>query len=135
MGYERYDKEGYDDDFFRVLATRVLAPLWRRTYFVAAFCAVGVFVAGLVAISKANQYTWEFVLQARFTQEDRARSTAPFRDIFNEPSTLSVVQTEVSLIRSGDIAERGVPASIWPRTPTLLSLSARPSNAPELFAP
>src|SRR5262245_51371241 len=104
IGCEQYDKEGYDDDFFRVLATRVLAPLWRGRYFVAAFCAVGVLVAGLVAIFKPNQYTSEVVLQARLTQEDNRQLLS---DIFvDATSTLRAVQTEVNLIHSADIAER-----------------------------
>ena len=65
IGYERYDEEGYDDDVFRILAL-----LWRRRYFVAAFCAVGVVVAGLVAISIPNWYTSEVVIQARLPRQD-----------------------------------------------------------------
>ena len=132
--YERYDKEGYDDDFFRVLATRVLAPLWRRRYFVAAFCAVGVLVAGLVAIFMANQYTSEVVLQARFTQED-ARDPQLLSEIFvDAASTLSVVQTEVSLIRSGDIAERVVTRLDLAKDPnfakSLLDRPTSPNSSP-----
>jgi len=134
IGYERYDKEGYDDDFFRVLATRVLAPLWRRRYFVAAFCAVGVLIAGLVAIFKANQYTSEVVLQARFTQED-PRDPQLLSEIFlDAASTLSVVQTEVSLIRSGDIAERVVTRLDLAKDPnfakSLLDRPTSPNSSP-----
>jgi uncharacterized protein involved in exopolysaccharide biosynthesis len=134
IGYERYDKEGYDDDFFRVLATRVLAPLWRRRYFVAAFCAVGVLVAGLVAIFMANQYTSEVVLQARLTQED-PRDRQLLSDIFVDAvSTLRVVQTEVDLIRSGDIAERVVTRLDLAKDPnfakSLLDRPTSPNSSP-----
>ena len=77
----------------------------------AAFCAVGVLVAGLVAISKADQYTSEVVLQARLTQEvtQTERDRQLLSDIFlDAASTQRIVQTEVDLIRSGDIAERVV---------------------------
>ena len=129
IGYERYDKEGFDDDFFRVLATRVLAPLWRRKYFVAAFCAVGVLVAGLVAISKANQYTSEVVLQARLTQVD-PRDTQLLSDIFvDAQSTLREIQTEVYLIRSGEIAERVVARLDLAKEPNFAkSLLDRPTS-------
>src|SRR5262245_35990991 len=96
IGYERYDKEGYDDDFYRVLA-RVLAPVWRRRYLVAAFCAVGVLVGGLVATFKANQYTSEVVLQARLTQDDPRDGQLPTEIFIDAASILRVVQTEVDL--------------------------------------
>ena len=134
IGYVRYDKEGYDDDLFRVLATRVLAPLWRRRYFVAAFCAVGVLVAGLVAIFKANQYTSEVVLQARLTQED-PRDRQLLSDIFVDAiSTLRAVQTEVNLIHSGDIAERVVTRLDLAKDPnfakSLLDRPTSPNSSP-----
>ena len=114
IGYERYDNEGYDGDF-----SRILVLVWRRRYFVAAFCAVGVLVAGLIAMFMANQYTSEVVLQARLTQQD-PRDPQLLSDIFPDATTFaSVVHTEVNLIRSGDIAERVV---------TRLDLAKDPNN-------
>ena len=129
IGYERYDKEGYDGDLFPILA-----PLWRRRYFVAAFCAVGVLVAGLVAISKANQYTSEVVLQARLTQVD-PREPRLLSDIFVDAAvTQREIQTEVYLIRSGDIAERVVTRLDLAKDPnfakSLLDRPASPNSSP-----
>ena len=134
IGYERYDKEGFDDDFFRVLATRVLAPLWRRRYFLAAFCAVGVLVGGLVAISKANQYTSEVVLQTRLTQVD-PREPQLSSDLFVDAATTQrEIQTEVYLIRSGDITERVVTRLDLAKDPnfakSLLDRPASPNSSP-----
>jgi uncharacterized protein involved in exopolysaccharide biosynthesis len=134
IGYQRYDNEGHDDDFFRVLAPRVLASLWRGRYFVAAFCAVGVLVGGLVAISMANQYTSEVVLVARFTQED-PRDPQLLSDIFlDAASTLSVVQTELYLIHSDDIAERVVTSLDLANDPnfakSLLDRPTSPNSSP-----
>ena len=94
IGYERYDEEGYDDDLFRILAL-----LWRRRYFLAAFCAVGVVVAGLVAISIPSWYTSEVVLQARLPRQDPQLQSEVLLD------AASVIQTEVDLVRSREIAE------------------------------
>src|SRR5262245_25985090 len=94
IGYERSDKEGYADDLIRTLSL-----LWRRRYFLAAFCAVGVGVAGLVAISIPNWYTSEVVLQARLPRQDPQHQSEAVLD------AASVVQTEASLIRSREVAE------------------------------
>src|SRR6476620_1180416 len=94
VGYERYDQEGYDDDVFRILAL-----LWRRRYFVAAFCAVGVVAAALVAFFMANWYTSEVVVQARLPRQDPQRQSDVYLD------AASVTQTEVNLIGSREIAE------------------------------
>jgi Mrp family chromosome partitioning ATPase len=94
IGYERYAVDGYDEDGFRILTL-----LWRRRYFVAAFCAVGVVAAGLIAISMASWYTSEVVVQARFPRQDpQLRSDVDL-------DAASVIQTEVNLIRSREIAE------------------------------
>ena len=100
----------------------------------AAFCAVGVLVAGLVAISKANQYTSEVVLQARFTQED-PRDRQLLSEIFlDAASSLSVVQTELYLIHSGDIAERVVTRLDLVKDPnfakSLLDRPTSPNSSP-----
>ena len=92
IGYERYDEEAFD-------VLRILALLWRRRYFVAAFCAVGVVVAGLVAISMDNRYTAEVVVQARFPRQDPQHQSGVSLD------AASVIQTEINLIRSREIAE------------------------------
>ena len=84
IGYERYDEERHDDDGFRILAL-----LWRRRYFVAAFCAVGVLVAGLVAISNPSWYTSEVVVQARLPRQDPQLQSEVSLDAG------SVIQTEV----------------------------------------
>ena len=89
LGYERHDEEAFD-------VLRVLAQLWRWRYFVAAFCAVGAVVAGLVAISMDNRYTAEVVVQAKFPRQDPS-------GVFLLAA--SVIQTDVSLIRSREIAE------------------------------
>ena len=65
----------------------------------AAFCAVGVLVAGLVAISTANRYTSEVVIQARFRRQDPQLQSEAYLD------AASVIQTEINLIRSREIAE------------------------------
>ena len=100
----------------------------------AAFCAVGVLVAGLVAISKANQYTSEVVLQARLTQVD-PRDTQLLSDIFvDAQSTLREIQTEVYLIRSGEIAERVVARLDLAKEPnfakSLLDRPTSPNSSP-----
>ena len=93
IGYERYD-EGYEDDLFRILSR-----LWRLRYLLAAFCAVGVMVAGLVARSIPNSYTSEAVVQAKLPRQDpQSRSDVSL-------DAVSVVQTETNLVRSRDIAE------------------------------
>jgi Mrp family chromosome partitioning ATPase len=92
--YERYDEEGYDDDLFRILSM-----LWRRRYFLAAFCAVGVVVAGLVAKSIPSWYTSEVVLQARLPRQDPKLQSEALLD------AASVVRTEADLVRSREIAE------------------------------
>ena len=94
IGYERYDEEGYADDLFRILSL-----LWRRRYFLAAFCAVGVVVAGLVAISIPSWYTSEVVLQARLPREDPQHRSEAVLD------AASVVQTEANFVSSREIAE------------------------------
>ena len=65
----------------------------------AAFCAVGVVVAGLVAISIPNWYTSEVVLQARLPRQDPQLQSEAYLD------AASVIQTEVDLVRSREIAE------------------------------
>jgi uncharacterized protein involved in exopolysaccharide biosynthesis len=68
----------------------------------------------------ANQYTSQVVLQARLTQQD-PRDPQLLSDIFPDAtSTAWVIQTEVNLIRSGDIAERVV---------TRLGLAKDPNNS------
>src|SRR5215831_4324426 len=83
LGYERYNEDGYDDDLFRILSL-----LWRRRYFLAAFCAVGVVVAGLVAISIPSWYTSEVVLQARLPRQDSKLPSEAYLE------AVSVVKTE-----------------------------------------
>ena len=92
IGYERYHEEAFD-------VLRIVALLWRRRYAVAAFCAVGVVVAGLVAISMDNRYTSEVVVQERFPRQDPQHQSGISLD------AASVTQTEISLIRSREIAE------------------------------
>src|SRR5262245_49068808 len=94
IGYERYDEVRYDDDLFRILSL-----LWRRRYFLAAFCAVGIVVAGLVAISIPSWYTSEVVLQARLPRQDSKLQSEAYLD------SASVVRTEADLVRSREIAE------------------------------
>jgi capsular polysaccharide biosynthesis protein len=94
VGYERYDQEGYNDDVFRILVL-----LWRRRYFVAAFCAAGVVAASLLAFFMASWYTSEVVIQARLPPQDPQRQSDVYLD------SASVIQTEVSAIRSREIAE------------------------------
>jgi Mrp family chromosome partitioning ATPase len=100
LGYERYDEGGRDGDIFRLLIL-----LWRRRYFLAAFCAVGVVLAGLGAIFMPSWYTSEVVVQARFPQQNSQLRS----DVSLEAA--SVIQTEVSLIHSREIAE-GVVANL-----------------------
>ena len=50
-----------EDGFIREL-------LWRRKYLVAAFCAVGLLVASVVAMFIADRYTSEVVIQTRFVR-------------------------------------------------------------------
>ena len=92
MGYERYYEEVFD-------VFRILALLWRRKYFVAAFCAVGAVVAGFVALSLDDRYTAEVVVQERFPRQDPQHQSGILFD------AASIIQTEVSLIRSREIAE------------------------------
>jgi uncharacterized protein involved in exopolysaccharide biosynthesis len=92
LGYERQNEEVFD-------VLRVLDQLWRWRYFVAAFSAVGAVVAGLVAISMDNRYTAEVVVQARFPRQDPQQQSGIFLD------AASVIQTDVSLIRSREVAE------------------------------
>ena len=92
IGYERYHEEAFD-------VLRIVALLWRRRYAVAAFCAVGVVVAGLVAISMDSRYTAEVVVQERFPRQDPQHQSGISLD------AASVTQTEISLIRSREIAE------------------------------
>ena len=73
----------------------ILELLWRRKYLVAAFCAVGLLVASVVAMFTADRYTSQVVIQAR-----SARPQLQIPAIAD-----SVVQTEVDFIRSSDIAE------------------------------
>ena len=87
--------ENHNEDVFAKLGVL----LWRRKYFVAAFCAVGVLVASVVAISLANWYTSEVVVQTRFPRPDSKSQPEVFLN------ATSVIQTEVSLIRSREIAE------------------------------
>jgi Mrp family chromosome partitioning ATPase len=100
VGYERYDQEGYNDDVFRILVL-----LWRGRYFVAAFCAVGVVLAGFAAMFMANWYTSEVVVQARLPRQDPQRQSDVYLD------AASVLLTEVNAIRSREIAE-GVAARL-----------------------
>ena len=60
---------------------------------------VGAVVASLVAISMANGYTAEAVVQARFPRQDPQYQTDVSLD------AASVIQTEIGLIRSREIAE------------------------------
>jgi Mrp family chromosome partitioning ATPase len=95
LGYERYDdEEGHDYDGFRILTL-----LWRRRYFVAAICAVGVVVASLAALIMPSWYTSEVVIQARLPRKDPQRPSDVFLD------AASVLQSEVSAIGSPEIAE------------------------------
>jgi Mrp family chromosome partitioning ATPase len=94
IGYERYDEERYDDALFRILSL-----LWHRRYFLAAFCAVGVVVTGLVAISIPSWYTSEVVLQARLPRQDSKLQSEAYLD------SASVVRTEADLVNSPEIAE------------------------------
>src|SRR5262249_36448786 len=94
IGYERYNEDGYDDDL-----SRILSLLWRRRYFLAAFCAVGVVVAGVVAISIPSWYKSEVVLEPRLPRPDPQRQSEAHFD------AVSVVQTEANLVGSREIAE------------------------------
>ena len=95
MSYERYDEEGYD-------VFRILELVWRRRWLVAAFCAVGVVVAVLVAMAMPNQYTSEVVAQARLhQQEPQLRSEVDL-------DAATVMQTQLSLIHSRETALRVV---------------------------
>src|SRR5689334_14180750 len=88
-GHEQYKEDGLP----------ILGLLWRGKYFVAAFCAVGVLVASVAALAIANRYTSEVVVQARLPRQDpQLRSDVSL-------DAASVVQTEISLIRSREIAE------------------------------
>ena len=60
------ESTGHEDGFLILGLQGILGLLWRRKYLVAAFCAVGVLVASVVAISIANRYRSEVVVQARF---------------------------------------------------------------------
>jgi Mrp family chromosome partitioning ATPase len=95
LGYERYDdQEGNDYDGFRILTL-----LWRRRYFVAAICAIGIAVASLAALIMPSWYTSEVVIQARLPRKDPQRPSDVFID------AASVLQSEVSAIGSPEIAE------------------------------
>ena len=51
---------------------------------VAAFCAVGVAVAGVVAIAIPSRYTSEVVVQAKFPRQDLARRSEVYVDATEE---------------------------------------------------
>ena len=94
------ESTGHEDGFLILGLQGILGLLWRRKYLVAAFCAVGVLVASVVAISIANRYRSEVVVQARFPLQDpRLQSDV------QAPLPASIIQTEVNLIRSREIAE------------------------------
>ena len=73
----------------------ILELLWRRKYVVAAFCAVGLLVGSVVAMFTADRYTSQVAIQARFARPQLLPITVAD----------SVIQTEISFIRSRDIAE------------------------------
>ena len=89
MGYERHD----ENDVFRIPDL-----VWRRKWLVATFCAVGIVVGVLVAMSMPSQYTSEVVVKARIPRGDQQLRP----EVYIDAST--VIQTEVSLIRSREIA-------------------------------
>ena len=94
-GHEQYNDVGV-----------ILGLLWRRKYLVAAFCAVGLLVASVVAISIADRYTSEVVIQARFARQEpqlQSGMSAAIPGMILDAN--SVIQTEINLIRSRDIAE------------------------------
>ena len=94
--HEQYNELGFIVGF-------ILGLLWRRKYLVAAFCAVGLLVGSVVATSIADRYTSQVVIQARFVrQEPQLQSAAIPGMILNADS---VIQTEINLIRSRDVAE------------------------------
>ena len=94
------ESTGHEDGFLILGLLGILGLLWRRKYLVAAFCAVGVLVASVVAISIANRYRSEVVVQARFPRQDPSLQSDV---LLLMPA--SVIQTEVNLIRSREIAE------------------------------
>ena len=94
------ESTGHEDGFLILGLLGILGLLWRRKYLVAAFCAVGVLVASVVAISIADRYRSEVVVQARLPLKDpRLQSDV------QRPLPLSVILTEVNLIQSREIAE------------------------------
>jgi Mrp family chromosome partitioning ATPase len=98
MGYEQYNEDR--------LPILPIGLLWRRKYFVATFCAIGVLVASVVAVSIANRYTSEVVVQARIPRQDPPlQSNVPQLQSGVSLDAASVIQTEVGLIRSREIAE------------------------------
>jgi Mrp family chromosome partitioning ATPase len=91
---ERLGDEGHAFD-------DILTLLWRRRYFIAAFCAVGVMIAGAVTTFMPNRYTSEVVIQARFARQDQK----PQSDSSVAVDAASVVRTELNLIASREMAE------------------------------
>src|SRR5262245_17197440 len=77
----------------------ILGLLWRRKYLVAAFCAVGLLVASVVAMFIADRYTSQVVIQARFVRQ------APQLQSMMILGADSLIQTEINFIHSRDIAE------------------------------
>ena len=95
---------GHEEQYYE--AGFILGLLWRRKYLVAAFCAVGLLIASVVAISIANRYTSQVVIQARFVrQESQLQSGMPTGIPGMILDADSVIQTEINFIRSRDIAE------------------------------
>ena len=94
-GEEQYNEVGF-----------ILELLWRRKYLVGAFCAVGLLVASVVAISVASRYTSQVVIQARFVRQEPQLQSGMSNAI---PGMIldadSVIQTEINLIHSREIAE------------------------------
>jgi Mrp family chromosome partitioning ATPase len=94
-GHEQYNELGF-----------ILELLWRRKYLVAAFCAVGLLVGSLVAISIASRYTSQVVIQARFVRpEPQLQSEMSNALAGMTLDADSIIQTEINFIRSRDVAE------------------------------
>ena len=90
---------GYENDAFDIDVFGIIALLWRRRWLIGAFCAVGLITSVATTLFLANRYTSEAVVQARLARDPTELQSGIYLD------AASVVQTEVNLIRTEQIAE------------------------------
>ena len=83
----------------------ILERLWRRKYLLAAFCAVGLVVGSVFAMSIPSRYTSEVVIQPRFVRQEPQQLQSEMSNALAGMTSDSVIQTEINFIRSRDVAE------------------------------